>query len=400
MGTRELIALLAFLSATTALSIDSILAAFVDLRKSFSLAQDSSAPALTLSFFFLGLASGQMVWGFAADRFGRKPTLHAGFALFALGSLGATIAPSMAVMLPFRFLWGVGAAAARAMSVTITRDLFDGDELSTVMSRVQAIFMIAPVFAPSLGAAMLVVLPWRSVFATGVFFAAIGAIWIRRLDETLRPEYRRPIELRSLRRGVAAVTGSPGSRNATLALTLHYAAFFPYLGSAELIFDHIYDRGAWFPYLFGFSGLAMGISGSMAARTIQRVGTESVLRRAAFGLVASSGTLLALALATNGRPAFWLAYFCLTITLMFHLPLSPMYNSLAMQPVGHVAGAAASVIGTVSLGVGTLIGTPVAGAITSRITALPAGFFIFGGIGVIFGLRAARATRLAQSPPS
>lgn len=401
ISTAELTALLAFLSACTALSIDAVLPTFSDVREAFGLGTNSTAPALILSSFFFGLAGGQLIWGSIADRFGRLPTLKAGFVLFALGSIGATLSPSMAIMIPSRFIWGFGASAARGMSIAITRDLFEGDALSKMMSRVQSIFMLAPILAPSLGAAMLWVLPWRSVYATGAVFAAIGWLWTRRLNETLDPSNRRGLDLSSLGRAFAEVVRVRPTMWFALALTLHYAAFFPYLGSAELIFDRMYGLDEIFPILFGAAGLAMGISSAVTSKSVDRIGTERTMHGAMVGYALTSVSFLTIGLMTSGQPPFVLMYVLLTCVLIFHLPLSPIYNSEAMQPVGHVAGTAASVIGTMSLGIGTAIGTPVTNAITSSINPLALGFVVFGGLGMacaLMGLRAMR--RHSNSTPA
>jgi DHA1 family bicyclomycin/chloramphenicol resistance-like MFS transporter len=397
MGATELTALLAFLSACTALSIDSVLPAFPQVRRAFGLAADSTAPAMILSAFFLGLAIGQLIWGSVADRYGRVPTLRIGFAIMAIGSLGAALAPSMAVMLPSRVIWGVGAASARGVSIAITRDLFEGRDLSAMMSRVQSIFMLAPIFAPSLGALILLVLPWRSVFATGALFAVMGIAWVSRLGETLREEHRRSLDPASLFDAFRQVLTTRATMWFAVALTLHYAAFFPYLGTSELIFGELYGHAAAFPLLFGAAGIGMGIAGAITSRAVDRMGTAWVSRRVMVAYVALSALFATVCMAGAGNPPFWLFYGCLVAVLVMHLPLSPIYNSEAMQPVGHLAGTAASVVGTLSLGVGTALGTPVANLVGPSVAPLALGFLIFGGVGVLAGVLGSRSAYSAET---
>lgn len=398
MGTKELTALLAFLSACTALSIDSVLPAFPQVRTAFGLPADSTAPAMILSAFFLGLALGQLLWGSIADRYGRVPTLRIGFAIMALGSVGAAVAPSMAVMLPSRFVWGVGAASARGVSIAITRDLFEGKALSTMMSRVQSIFMLAPIFAPSLGALILWVLPWRSVFATGAVFALLGVAWVSRLGETLKPEHRRNLDPASLLDAFRQVLTNRTTMWFALALTLHYAAFFPYLGTSELIFGEIYGRAPAFPFLFGAAGLAMGAAGVATSRAVDRMGTSWVSRRVMIGYLVATAVFAAVCALGTANPTFWLFYACLIGVLVFHLPLSPIYNSEAMQPVGHLAGTAASVVGTLSLGLGTALGTPVANTVGPSVAPLAVGFLVFGGLGVVAAAIGGRSAHSTSTP--
>jgi MFS transporter, DHA1 family, multidrug resistance protein len=102
--------------------------------------------------YFLGLAIGQLVHGPLADRFGRRPTLYTGFALYGVGAVLAILAPSFSLLLLARFVWGLGAAGPRVVTVAVIRDTYDGDRMSRAMSFVMAVFLIVPVLAPTIGA--------------------------------------------------------------------------------------------------------------------------------------------------------------------------------------------------------------------------------------------------------
>ena len=118
-----------------------------------------------MTLYFLGLACAQLLYGPFTDRFGRKPVLYTGLGLYALGAVGSALAPTFPVLIASRFLWGIGAAGPRALTLAIGRDLFDGDRLARIMAVVASVFMVVPAFAPLLGQVVLSFGSWRWVMA-------------------------------------------------------------------------------------------------------------------------------------------------------------------------------------------------------------------------------------------
>ena len=190
----EFLALLSMTIALGALSIDLMLPAFGEIRAAFDMPPDSSATAAIVTAYMVGLSSAQIFYGPFSDRFGRKPVLAAGFALYALGAAAAALAPTFGWLLAGRVLWGMGAAGPRVLAISIIRDTHEGDRMARTMSFIMAVFILVPVFAPSVGAAILLVAPWRALFWFCVGYVGLIALWAVRLPETLPPERR--IELR------------------------------------------------------------------------------------------------------------------------------------------------------------------------------------------------------------
>ena len=201
-GRFELTALLALASALSALGIDLMLPAFDHIRADLGLAAGSTAVAGLVTTYFLGLATGQLIYGPLSDRYGRRPALYAGFGIYALGAGAAALAPSLGLLLLARFVWGLGAAGPRVVTQAVIRDTYEGDAMAKAMSLVMALFVLVPIIAPSLGAAVVSVTSWRWLFV-GCMAATVGmALWTRRLPETLHPEHR--LELRFGRLASAA----------------------------------------------------------------------------------------------------------------------------------------------------------------------------------------------------
>src|SRR5690606_17467305 len=148
----------------------------------------------TVTAYFFGLAIAQVFYGPLADRFGRKPTLYAGYGIYLLGAVASALAPSLASLLVARFIWGLGAAGPRVVTLSVVRDRFDGNEMSRAMSFIMAVFVLVPILAPTLGAIVASIGSWRWVFGVCALLVVVMALWATRLEESLNPDDR--LELR------------------------------------------------------------------------------------------------------------------------------------------------------------------------------------------------------------
>jgi DHA1 family bicyclomycin/chloramphenicol resistance-like MFS transporter len=364
--------------AMGALAIDLMLPAFDEIREHFGLETDSTRVAQIVTMFLLGMALAQFFYGPMADRFGRKPVLYIGFAIYGLGALGATLAPSFELVLLSRFIWGVGAAGPRVVAVSIVRDSFQGEQMSRAMSYIMAVFIMVPIFAPSLGSALLTVLPWQSVFAFGLVMVAIMAIWARVLPETLDPANRREIDRKVITAGVREVLTNRESFGYMMAMTMTFAVFSSYLASSERIFGEIYDHGAQFPIIFGGLAAGMGLAILLNATLVERIGSKRMVHIVLIAYVAGASTLWLVASAADGNPSFLVFIIGLAGMLSLHALLIPNFNTIAMLPLGHIAGTASAVIGTISLAGGAFLGSVIDRQYEDTVTPLVVAFVLFG----------------------
>jgi len=361
----------------SALSIDLMLPAFDDMRADFGLAADSTDTAAIITLFFLGMAAAQLVYGPLADRFGRKPVLYGGLTVFVLGAIGSALAGSLAGVLAFRFLWGLGAAAPRVISLSIVRDVYEGDQMARVMSFIAAVFIFVPVVAPSAGAVLLGFASWRFLFWLCAILAGAVGLWILRLPETLDPATRlERLQLRSLARTARIVVTNRQAVGYTLALTFVFGAFVSYLASSELVWDEVYGRGDQFPLIFGALALAIGIAILVNGLIVDRVGARRIVHGSLLAYVATAGLALIVAIAGDGSPNFWLFVVLLGVALMFHGLLIPNSNSIAMSPLGEVAGTASSLIGAFSILGGAVLGAIIDQAFNGTVIPMITGFFL------------------------
>jgi DHA1 family bicyclomycin/chloramphenicol resistance-like MFS transporter len=367
---------MAFSMALAALSIDIILPAFDEMRADFGLGADSNRTASIVSVFFLGMAVAQLPFGLLADRFGRKATLTIGLSIFVVGAVGSATAGSFEAVLAFRFLWGIGAAAPRVVSLSVVRDIFQGDGMARVMSFIAGVFIVVPVVAPGLGALLLRVADWRFLFWLCAGCGVAVWLWMLRLPETLRPEYRMErLRIRPVLRAGRTVVTDRQAVGYTIGLTFVFGAFISYLGSSELVWETVYGRGDQFPIIFGGLAAVIGVAMVTNAVIVPRVGARRIIHGALLAYVATAGLGTLIAVLTGGGPNFWLFMVLLALPLFFHGLLIPNTNSVAMGRLGAVAGTASAIIGAASILGASLVAIVVNALFDGTVTPMITGFF-------------------------
>ncbi len=375
---------MSLLTGIVAIAIDTMLPAFDEIRMTFGLSADSNQTSLTITSFFVGLALGQLVQGPLADRFGRRPVLLVNLGLYTACAIVAALAPSLGFLIAIRALWGVAAAGPRIAVYAAVRDLFEGDDRARIMSFITAVFMITPVVAPALGEALLLLGSWRWVFGAGAVLAVVLAAWVfLRLPETLDPNDRRAFDSATILRGMREVLSHRVALVYTMASVFSIGSFLPWLGSSELLFSEVYGRGGQFAFWFGVNSVAMGIGTAFGAVLVRRYGAEAVARNGTLALVVAAGGYTAVAAAASGRPSFaaFMAGAALCTTLQ--TAVNPVLFSLAIEPMGHLAGTAVAVVGTISLALGAVLAAVVDNFIADSMLPLAVGFFVLSSISVV-----------------
>lgn len=394
LGPREFIFFIALISAMSAMAIDIVLPAFADIRSHFGLAEDSTAPSLMITVFLIGLGVGNLVAGPLADAIGRKRLLVASMITYGGAAVVAALAPSLTLLLVARFIWGFAAAGPRILSQAIVRDRWAGDAMARVMTMVQAGFLIGPIIAPVLGRGLTGLGSWRYVMLFGTALAGITLVWGTRLEETLAPKDRRPFDPGTVVNGYRIVMANPVSRGWIITVTLGFGAFFSFLGSTELVFDDIYDRASWFVPYFSIVSAFYALVAIGAGRYLRDHTGAQLVWRAGLTMTGASIALLVLALTSDGRPSFWWFAVVFTVANASHQALFPTANSLALEPMGQLAGTAAAVLGvTIAIG-GALLAALIDRAIDGTITPIAVGYTIYSSAGlcVQWRLRSAHAS--------
>lgn len=348
--------MISMIMAVGALAIDMMLPAFGDMRSHFGLAPDSNALAPIITFFLIGLALGQPVWGPLSDALGRRRVLYAGLAVYIASSIGTAFVSSLEALFLLRLIAGFGAAGPRVVAQSIVRDVYEGQAMAKVMSYIMAVFIIVPVLAPSLGSLVLAFGTWQMIFWVIAVFGTGVMLWSLRLPETLPTERRLPLNARRLKDATLVVFRNKFTMRLTFAQTAVFGFFASYLASSQLIIDDIFGLDAWFPIIFGGSAAVIGAGMLLNARLLDTLPLRTLLRRAFVGYFVSTLVFAAIAWATGGTPPFWLFLAGFAPILLFHALIIPNLNAAAMIPMGASAGTAAAVIGTISMLGGAVVG--------------------------------------------
>jgi DHA1 family bicyclomycin/chloramphenicol resistance-like MFS transporter len=384
LGQVEFIALMAMLSATVAFSIDSMLPALPDIGAELSPA-DVNRAQLILTSFVLGLGLGTFVTGPMSDAWGRRPVILGGAALYALGALLAWAAPSLEWMLAARVLQGLGAAAPRVVAIAMVRDLHAGRDMARITSFIMIVFMIVPAIAPSLGALIINAFGWRSIFLSFLFFSLFTMLWLGlRQPETLPPDLRRPLRPALLWQAMVEVLSNPITRLATLVQTLAFGMLFGLLSAIQPVFDLAYGEGDRFPLWFALIAVFSAAGSALNARLIRRLGIRSMVTTVFAAQVVVSAAMLGalfLGLPRNVEFALFLAW-AIGIFMQGGLTIGNL-NALALEPMGHIAGMAASVTAALATVGSVILAAPIGLAFDGTPVPVVTGLLVLAVIAAI-----------------
>lgn len=380
-GIGEFIVLTAALMAAGAVAIDSMLPALPAIGATFGI-EDDNRRQLIITFYLLGFGGGQMLYGPLSDRFGRKPILVLCLSSYALFSLLTGLSGSFAVLLGARLLQGIAAAGTRVLVVSMVRDRFDGPTMARIMSLSFILFMVVPVLAPALGEAVLAAASWRAIFFLLALYGLFLVAWLLlRLPETHPPDRRRALSLAKIREAVATTLDQRVSIGNTLALTLVVGALFAFINSIQQIVFDIFERPDLMAVIFASIAGPMAITSYLNSRIVERIGSRRIMLAALQAFAALSLLHLILVLAIGEHLILFIVLQALAMA-SFGLASSNL-NALAMQPLGHIAGTASSVQGTITTIGGALIGLAVGQWFDGTTLPLVLAFAICGACGLL-----------------
>lgn len=388
----EFVALVALLTSLVALSIDAMLPALGRIASELQAAHPNSRQFVVLCFF-AGLGAGQLFAGPLSDRIGRKPAILTGLLIYAAGSVMCWLAADFTWFLVGRVVQGIGASGPRVAAIAMVRDRQSGAAMARTMSLVMTTFIMVPVLAPALGQAVLIVASWRFIFLAFFATAVWAAVWLAwRQPETLPPERRRAVTPSALMEAARQVLTHRVSMAYTLTAGLVLSLLVSYLGVCQQVFGELYGQGDWFVLYFAVLAGALGTASAVNARLVMRLGMRRLTGLALRAIAVLTVAMLAGCLITGAQPPLallmaWLLpiFFCMGM-------LFGNCNALAMEPMGQIAGMAASIIGSLTSLLSVMAGGLISQQYNGTVLPLVTGYALIGVTALLIATLAGRET--------
>lgn len=377
------------------LSTDLYLASLPSLATYFKV--PAATVQLTLSLFVIGFGGAQLVVGPLSDRFGRRPVLLYGLAMYAGASLLCALAQSIDWLIAARFLQALGCCSAAVIGRTIVRDAYAPEDSARVIAKASTWLSLTPLLGPIIGSYLQVTFGWRAAFVvhSTLSIALIAAVFFR-LPETNTCKNSRALELSGLLANYRHVLGAREFWAYALPGALSFGSIFAFISGASVVLINVLQvPTAWFGYCFAFS-----VSGYMAGTLVcrhllHRSGSVMALRLGASAALAAGTLFLAVVLAGY---AHWVVVVgAMFLTMCAHGVNSPLSQSGSVTPFPLQAGTAAGLTGAlymaVAFVVGTLVGATYNGTLYPlAIISASIGALIFGSVRLMipkFSIKAA-----------
>ncbi len=357
LARTEFVILMALLTSIIALAIDGMLPAFPKIAEDLNV-QSPNDLSLIIAILFFGYGIGQLVFGPISDVIGRKQPIYYGVAIFCVGAVLSGFAPNFEIFLVGRFLQGFGGAAPRIISLALVRDEYSGNAMAKITSLIMTIFILVPAIAPTMGQAVLFFASWRAIF---IVLFAVGVLtwtWFGiRQHETLPKASRSKLSLAQLKYGVKETFSQPTTVACIAVSGLLFGIFVAYLGAVQEIFTSIFHVGESFPMYFGILALAIGASSFFNSRLVMIFGMHRLIFFAFICMAVLSNIFsIYLTQLQLGVPPLWLFMSYMILTFLSVGFLFGNLNALAMQPLGHIAGMASALLGSIQTLISVVIG--------------------------------------------
>ena len=376
MALPEFVAFVAGLMALNALAIDIMLPAMGDIAAALG-AADANDRQLIVVAYVLGFGFPQLIAGPLADRFGRRPVLFVSLIGYAAMGMGCMFAREFDTLLVLRFLQGVFASGCRVVAASLVRDIYAGRGMARIMSLVMTVFMVVPILAPSIGQLVLFVAPWEWTFGVLVLGGTGMLAWaLLRLKETLPPERKARLSVGGVIGNYRTVVMTPVTLGYMLASGVIFGALFTFIASSEQIFTGPFKTGETFPLWFSGIAIAMSVATYSNSRLVERIGMRRLSHGALIGFILFS--LLTLLAVSFIAETLWLFFPLFLMTFACFGLIGANFTSLAMEPVGHIAGTAAAVHGFATTTIAGSIGGAIAAQYDGSTAPILVGYLALG----------------------
>lgn len=388
---------LASLAMLGPFTIDTVFPAFTRIGAEFG--GDEVALQQLVSAYLAAFAVMSIFHGPLSDALGRKKVMIGGLVIYLIGMFGCVLAPSMGTLILLRVLQGMSAGAATIVSRVVIRDMFSGSEAQRLMAQVMMIFSVAPAVAPIFGGWLLLLGDWRWVFAGVGVYALLVLVLTVRLPETLPPEARTPLRVRSLLGSLVHVGRSPVMLRVAAASAFGFASQFLFIAGASIVVVRLLglgERDFWVLFIPLIIGM---LSGAWAVGRVADLMDRS--RLISFGFAGTVVTTVVNLVLVSFAPEFtgglsWGLLLAVIGPMLIAFTVALLFAPIQLEVLDlfpHERGAAASLGTFFGLVLNALLAGMIAPLVTTGLVALGLTSLAFALLGGGFWVWHLRATR-------
>ncbi|MCG7338182.1 multidrug effflux MFS transporter [Staphylococcus sp. ACRSN] len=360
--SKLFIIILGALTAIGALSIDMFLPGLPQIQSDFD--TTTSNAQLTLSFFMIGLALGNLFIGPISDGVGRKMPLAIAMLLFTIASIGIIFVDNIWIMVSLRFVQGFCGGAAAVISRAISSDLYSGKQLTKFLALLMLVNGVAPVIAPALGGVILSFTTWRMVFVILTVFGLLmlaGSLF--KVTESLPVEHRDSPHLLSIFKNFKDLLVTPRFVLPMLIQGVTFIMLFSYISASPFLTQKIYGLSALqFSCMFASVGISLIISSQATGKLVDYIDRLTLLRL--LTIVQLIGVLW-VTITLTAYLSIWLLFIGFIILVAPVTGVATLGFSIAMEERTGGNGSASSLLGLVQSLLGGIV-SPLVGLLGEK----------------------------------
>lgn len=294
--------MLGTLVALGPLAIDTYLPALPTMADDFGVAVHRIE--LSVSVYVLGVALGQWLGGPLSDHFGRKPVAYVGLSIFIVASLAITVCDQVAWLYGLRVLQALGGGATVVIAAASVRDHFNGREAARVLTSVGLVLLLAPLVAPAVGAFLLHLAGWQSIFVMLAGYAVLVALMLRFALPSVAPQVAEEPLRHRMFAAYGRVLRQRRAMGFILANGLIFSAMFTFITDAAFLYIEYFGIDeARFPLYFGANVVAMLGLNRLNVLLLRRFDSAAIMGVAV--VLQSLAAIILLLLTVSGYLTLW-----------------------------------------------------------------------------------------------
>lgn len=397
MGERELIAMMALLMSLQSFGIDAMLPALGSIAA--DLGATGNNRQLVIAAYLLGSGTGALLPGAFADRFGRRPVLAFAITFYFVLSIACSMVTDFDTLVILRGIQGFGSAGLTVLPATIVRDHVGGDRMARLMSLIIMTFMVVPLIAPAIGQAILSFANWRLIFGAMAGISASVGLWVWwRLPESLTPESRQSLHIRTIATNMVCGVSDRGVIGYVLGSALVFGALFGFLNSSQQLIGETFGAGDDFALVFAAMVSGMVLANFTNSRIVERFGARRVSHTALLAIIVVSGVQVWSA--SQAHQTVWQFVPLMAINLALLGFIGANFGSIALQPFMHIAGAASSGQTFLRMVTGALLGGAIGQAFDGTARPIALALLICGILALVLVLWSEKGKLFRRPNPS